>query len=424
MPSWLKFATYFLLASLFTFSIKKPVILWQNINLNDLLLGISFFCFLAALYKKQLACKIPRSVVFGVTTGIVLLLIGTFVSFIFFHQIAPSAIREYVRIGASIIILIEVYCIGFSDFKFIHKALFSLCAMTFILPFVFYIFPSAIPFFLDESQTRFSGFLLDPNYYASLQILPTFILLWIAFAHPLGKSRFISVIAILFFIMSAGSIIWSGSRGGLIGLIAGLLFLAVVMAWKLDWKKALFYIAIITIASIASFHIIPVTGKKNIEARISSIITAPTLRTVKTEPVPQKITEVKAFTGQQDRLSLWKSAFSEALKNPFGYGPGYPEVADIIGSYNDHHRVAHNTVLQIILSGGFALLILVCFGLYIVTKRALQPFITFGIPHYTLSALVGVGVAGLFLDSLWSRWVWIILGILIVVTSKKYQETK
>lgn len=281
----------------------------------------------------------------------------------------------------------------------------ALVAATVLLPIIFYGIPGFLSFFLDASQTRFTGFLFDPNYFASFQILPAFILLWIAIEKPFSKKIGWSVISFFLFILSVGSIVWSGSRGGMAGFIVGIIVMIGCFFWKYSWKKATCVALITVVGCLIAIVIIPSVGKEQIHARIQSII-------VKNNP--DEHPSVIPFSARQGRGAIWKSAYYEIIKNPLGYGPDYGPTADIVGVNNDHHRVAHNTLLQILLTGGFGLLIVILIGGYWLGKKFFLSDCPLSELHYLFSALVGIIAAGVFLDSLWSRWVWVTIALILV----------
>lgn len=437
MPSWLKIATWLLVASLATFSFKKPTFFWQNVNLNDLLLAASFACFIVAWFKKQIDVSFNKWILAGFVAAFATQLIGTTISVTVFGVFAPDTLREYARIIAAYIVCLEVYTIAKQNHGFVKTALYALAASSVLLPFMIYAPQSILPFFLDESRTRFMGFLYDPNYYATLQILPAFILLWISFQRTRDRHWTISVTAFLLFSLSVGSIIWSGSRGGVAGLAVAAMVIIGFILWKLPWKTASVYTLLVIVGCTMGYKLMPDHGKQNITARAQTIIVATVPEPIKpnamtsistsstasgsASPIQLSVlkkimTPLFKLTAQQGRFPIWANAWKKFLDNPFGYGPGYGNVVDIQGSYNDHHRVAHNTALQILLTGGIILMIIVAMGIFVLGNTVLAFRGPLGEIHYLVAALVGIVIASLFLDSLWSRWIWIIVALIAAIS--------
>jgi hypothetical protein len=426
LPSWLKIATWLLLGSLITFSFKKPTLFWQNANINDLLLATSFFCLLVAWYKKQIKFSIPRWVIVSMGLIFATQLIGTAISAFQFNTFAPGALREYSRIIAAFIIAIEVYVIGIHNQRFVTLSLWALAVSSIVLPFVFYMPPSVLHFFLDESQTRFTGLLYDPNYFATLQLLPTFILLWLALDQSYARNMVLRITCFILFSYSVSSIIWSGSRGGVFGLIIGLGVLALFFMWKLPIRRSLLTILLVIVGCLLAYVIVPRSGKENITSRAQTIVIktdtqSPLVHSLPQNSIFKKIAEpVARLSARQGRFQIWQSAVSEFMKNPFGYGPDYGNSADIQGADNDHHRVAHNSVLQILLTGGIAFFALSVFVIFVFLKKVIVYKGPFGEIHYLVASLIGIGAAALFLDSLWSRWIWIMIALIAVLRERAY----
>lgn len=433
MPSWLRIATWLLLASCATFAFKKPTLFWNNTNLNDLFLLFGFVSLLVAIYKKEITVTIPRNIQIYFGIGILSLAIGTIVAYLITQKISPSFVRETIRMCAALAALFSVYFIGKADSTFPKKALIALSVSSVLLPFIFYLPWENLIFLLDASHTRFTGFLYDPNYFATVQLLPTFILFWITVARPLGKSIFISTASFLLFAYSIASIIWSGSRGGFIGIGAGIVTLIGFMFWKLPFRRASLYTGLICLGFVLSFIVMPpvarthVTGRMNLivlEPPTSSVIPTPnsSSTTPTINPSPQ-LTPVLApilkFTARQDRLAIWESSLRSFIRNPLGYGNGYGEVANITVAGNNELRVAHNTILQILLVGGIVLFVLSTIGIIALGKAVYRSQNSFGELHYLTAALVGILVAAVFLDSLWSRWIWIMIGLILVWVTQK-----
>lgn len=419
MPSWLKIATFFLLASLLTLWLKKPTVFWYNTNINDFFLMVSMFFFSGSIIKREVALpRLIRSFLIGAGLILGTLLLGTLLSYVSYHTVAPDALREYVRAISAGFIFFELLIIGFSYKKIIPTILGILAIPSIIIPILLYLPISSIQFFLDDSHSRFMGFLYDPNYFATLHLLPTFILLWICFTQPFGKKLWISITSLALFSCSVAAIIWSGSRGGIAGLCVGLGILCVLILLKTPFKKSLLMMSLIIIATASSYVVLPRHGQLNVMHRIDVITetgSPQVLTNATTIAAPTPVPLVSKFAARQGRFPIWKSAFEYIIKNPFGYGPGYGNTIDIVGADNDHHRVAHNTLLQILLTGGWLLLGILGFGGIMVTRNVLISKTPFGVLEYLYACLISILTAALFLDSLWSRWIWIIIALMIVI---------
>ncbi len=422
MPSWLKIATWLLLASIATFSFKKPTFFWDKTNINDLLLLLSFACLIVAGIKKEIQLPICRSVLIWGIIGLGSIVLATTISILHLHILAPQALREYARIFADSAIAYEIYCIGSVDGSLVCKSLSALVLSSILLPFIFYAPISIRTFFLDDSLTRFTGFLYDPNYYATLELLPAFIFAWKAFTDLYKKKRLLSIISFLLFSLSIGSIMWSGSRGSVAGLLVGMATVIGFGMWKkISYKKLGVLVCLLITGLLLGYVLLPRTGQQNITSRVGAITQAQPPLENGAKPsgilhIPAPLQEISA---QQGRQVIWENALVQIINNPLGYGTDYGNVTDIQGGNNDHHRVAHNTFLQILLTGGVVLLVTLTVGTLALARKIMAARAPFGVIYFLSAALISIMAAGFFLDSLWSRWVWIIIGLLLLLAEHK-----
>jgi O-antigen ligase len=169
-------------------------------------------------------------------------------------------------------------------------------------------------------------------------------------------------------------------------------------------RKFFFLSGIILCACSASFFLLPSVAKNNIIYRIQNISEITT-----SQPL-------SGLTAGQGRGGIWKNAISSLQKNPLGYGLGYHEIADINGD-GLPHRIAHNTLLQILLTGGIPLFLLSILGIYTVTRKVLTAPVSFSVRYYLFSGLIAVSVGGLFIDSLLTRWIWVMIALVILSSS-------
>ncbi len=407
MPLWTKIATGLLLVSFVTLFLKKPTFFYDKTNLNDALFALSFLAFIIALWRKELQLALPRSIWIGLACSFGFLFLATILSIHTHHALAPNALREYARIVAAFAICIETYVLAREFPAILRLMLYALAASLLLLPAMIYAPSWAHAFFLDDSSTRFTGFLADPNYYAAFEVVPALLALWFVFEHPFKKNHLVSIIALILFMLATGSILWSGSRGGIAGLIAGIIVYVALMIWKLPWRTTLARTGILLVACGLSFFILPAQARYDITYRADTIV-----NTGSDAPIFN-------LTARQGRSAIWKSALSQIARNPLGYGPDYGPTADIQGDNNDHHRVAHNTILQILLTGGVGLFAIAIAGAWIFVRLIFTMRLPFGMAEYAIGALAATLVAALFLDSLWSRWIWVLIAILLALALRK-----
>ncbi len=416
MPSWLKIATWFLLLSIATIFIKKPALVFP-VNINDVFLAVSFLSFCIAAYKKELHITISKKS--WILTALIafFLIIGSIITYIVFHKLTTGALIAYARIISVGIIFFELYIIARNDTSFTYKAFLALCFSSFFLPLMFYMPMPIRSFFLDPSGHRLVGLLVDPNYFASFQLVVTALLFWFTIRPTAATMGFVGkILSFVLLCFSIGSILWSGSRGGFLGLVVMLVMLIGFAVWRLPVKKSLLSVFLIFIACIGGYFVLPSYAKNSVALRIYNIQN-PYYAPTKEVPFLEKV------SGQQDRFALWQSSLVTIIHNPFGYGPSYHEAVNIYGEPNDPHRVAHNTLLEILLTGGIGLLLVIGIALWLIFANV-SIRNSFGSLHVLIALLVGLGASSLLLDSLWTRWIWIVLALIaaVIYNSKKYSE--
>src|SRR6201999_3885457 len=99
----------------------------------------SFFCFSIAVYKKEISLSfIPKWIIVSFLIAIASMFIATTISLFEFHIFAPDALREYARILACCIVLLETVCIGFQEDYFVKISLYMLALASYILPLMLY----------------------------------------------------------------------------------------------------------------------------------------------------------------------------------------------------------------------------------------------------------------------------------------------
>lgn len=402
-PILMTTAGWLILASIATLGFKQSALVWA-FNLNDIfLMAGTAFLFAGYLFRES-PLPFPRRTTVWFGVGILTIVAGTLYVIVTHEGFAPVALKEYLRMAACIATVGGVYVLSRFDESFAKKSLYALALPSVLTPLIVYLPNRLLPLVLDESLTRFAGFLVDPNYFASIQILSAFALLAVSFTMPSGKKVWAAIPGMILFSLTVGTILWSGSRGGVIGLMLGLVIFAVFAVWKKPSGKTVLAACAVAIACMTSFFVMPKTARNDILSRSANIVDR------NASSVPMSI------AGQQGRLEIWRNSIGPIAKNPFGYGLGYHEITDIHGD-GKPHRVAHNTILEILLTGGIALFALCATGFVILAKRSIFFGTRISKIHYVFFGLVGTLGSSLFLDSLLSRWIWVAIGIVLAFLS-------
>ena len=428
MSKILKLSQFFLLASITTTFIKIPSF-YQYYRIADLLLFISFIFIIIAIIKKQISFwedkKLAKIILFIIGVNIFGSILGLLIYKTFPLQ---PVILNYARLASCLIIFFEIILLSQQDKTIFKKSLLCLMGSLVIIP-IAYVFQSiGLVDYLMYDPSRFSGLLVDPNYFANFQIIPTLLLLF--YIMRAGTQTKYKAILYIGFVFSVSIILWSGSRSGILGLLVSILILLFffIRFSKLPKIKIAIIALSIIMALPLGFTFVPkykqIYRQPNTETsqpqKSSGQINNFLLKIKNNEKVEQKsrvetFASVPNLVNGQDRLGIWKRSLYFILKNPFGYGPGYNSIINITGE-GFNHRVVHNFELELLLQGGILLFI---FFNYYFTKLLLEIyksfyFKNFNEMHALIAIIIGILTSGLFLDSIPEKWVWIIIAFIIV----------
>lgn len=427
MTIYHKISSFFLLASISTIFIGKISILGP-FKISDYLLIISFLFFIIAVFKTKINVLGEIKYIRYIIISILIILIGTISSLIIFRDISIFDITKgYCHIIANSIIFIEILILSNNNKSFPKKILLCFLFSLLIIPFIY--IPEINKYFLFGNY-RFRGLFNDPNYFVNFQIIPTLLILFFIIKENINK--IIKVVLFIIFCVSVGLILWSGSRSGLLGLIASFVSLIFLLIYSIPKKKILGIIFLILISFPIGFYIIPKESHKNIIARtdkiqmvktkvLSNIITEKTK--IPTKIIRAPIALIYRLTSGQDRLNIWKNSLFFIIKNPLGYGPGYNKIVNIKGD-GFEHRATHNFELELLLIGGIGLFIIINLFLLKIAIEALKNCYKqkFNELHVLLPILIGILVSGMFLDIFLFFLSWIIVALIIIYNRQIYNH--
>jgi hypothetical protein len=414
MTKTIKISIFFLLASISTIFINQAV--WGPFKISDYLLFVSFLFFIVAIFEKQIKIPIKKSHTVFVSIFFGAIFLGTISSLIIF-KIVPrlDIIKGYCHIFANLVIFAEIIILSNYDKTLLKKILFSFLLSFIIIPFI-YIRGLSKYFFYNN--IRFEGILSDPNFFANFQIVPTLLILF--FVIKQNTKTILRVLLFLLFCFSIGLILWSGSRDELLGLMASFVTLIFLLVPKITKKKLAVIVILILVSFPIGYSIIPNKSHKEIAVRINPTQTAG--QTTNT----QSTKFITNITTGQDRLNIWKNSLYFISKDPLGYGPGYNMIINIKGD-GEEHRVSHNFELELLLTGGIFLFLLINYYLFkIIVKTAKKCSLEeFNEIHILFAVLIGMLVSSLFLDSfLFARWIWVIVALIVFYLEENPSDLK
>lgn len=303
-------------------------------------------------------------------------------------------------------------------------SLYCMCGISILSFFLFT--PSLIDKFkILGNNNSLLGFHSNQNILATLILIPIAIYSQKIFSKKKWQFKIISW---ALFVLSLSLIIWTGSRGGWIAVAALIMF----FIWSYSnansslnrFKKVIAMTLFVIFSLSISFTILPREVRIMAMDRIFPNITD-------SDPNPEKIKTITISTAiqkalfksdssisltnvpYQNRQNIWPNAIKLFIKYPFGLGPEYARLSKALTEPDGRWVPAHNTILEIMLSGGIMLLIIVAFGFLYITKILIS--FTNNNERILLSGLwIGLFVSLLFNDFFFTLpWLWIITGIII-----------
>lgn len=368
-----------------------------NISLSDVLLVIAF------IYIVVKGIIIPRSETIYFFT---LLLFGLLISIFYIPSKVAYLIpdqRDIWTASLKVLVLYLYFLVGYNSVRH-AKNIVIIRGMSFAALLIagigaiglIYINPIILNSSMYYSALRFKGMMNDPNYYSVMAVA--------ALAYYLTSQKTINVKTWLILAVFSGAVIASGSKTGIITLIATIVLISIYSLLKVKNVKHVavhmitLSIAIIFLLNVPSFvSVNDVTNK--VTARYSTLLS----------DYSQAIAG-----GGSGRDVAWKTAISIIKMYPVtGTGPAaYTEIARRISNSG---VLAHNTYLQITAEYGLPLALIFFIYLFVLLIRNEKGtgILSIDRKFHTISIMtVGflVGSMGLSLEN--ARMFWICIGIL------------
>ncbi|MEI7689098.1 MAG: O-antigen ligase family protein [Candidatus Nomurabacteria bacterium] len=415
----IRLSKFFLLASIATTFVKIPSF-HQYYRMSDLFLLISFIFITNLFFNKYIDFKKNKNIIVAILFIIATNILGTILSYLIYKTLPlRDVLLNYARLSSCIMIYYEIIIISQVDKTFIKKSIICLMGSLIIIPISHIMKKIGIIDYLMFDPTRFSGLLIDPNYFANFQIIPTILLLY--FAIKDNNKYIYKILAFIGFMFSISMILWSGSRSGILGLIVAifLLFFFYIKFTKTSIFKILITILILILSFPIGTILIPRYKNENLQTKTSNENNQQSL-IIKDITSENQKTRLESFSNisdavtSNDRLLIWKSSIKFIKQNPFGYGPGYNQIINLHGDVGSN-RVVHNFELELILQGGLLLFIFINYSLLklLIKTYNIIKFKYFNEIHALVSIMIGLLISGLFLDSMPEKWVWIILALIV-----------
>ncbi len=234
--------------------------------------------------------------------------------------------------------------------------------------------------------------------------------------------------------ISGALLIWTGSRGAWLSAAALVVFfLGLAYNQRTNWKHLLINILLMFCSAALSFIVLPrpsqimaldrifpsVTDYNPVPAKLETVSIKTAITTIAdstvevshtTEAPTQSIPE-RPLVPYQNRGPLWQQGIMLAMRNPFGLGPEYARISQALTEPDGRWVPAHNTVLQIFLSGGVGLGITLSFLFFVFIQtmrrnRKDKEYIMYASISCSMFMIM------LFNDYLFTvPWIWIVLAL-------------
>lgn len=420
---------------------------------------------------KEFFNSIPRNI--RVALGLLFLSVLIGLSITIFIRGVPLnfyMLTEFGRLMIAAMLFMLILFYTREDKSLVKKFLFAIISPILYVVLLMYPEYAFSHDYAHISDGRFYGFSGNVNTISKLLLMPA--MFFISYSLFWSKSKWQKIIFIL---LSAGSVallLWAASRGALLALAVGLLAVfALFMARNFFFKEIVKAGVIILSIFILGFLFTPYSGKQVVLNRMLNKDTDQTHyywlkdRTLKDivadsfskknqekEDVSQVDNPIKEEVGQsvdsdkginlktivkaeydgrpintsviagvpvpETRAIIWPFHIKQALKNPFGVGPGFnthikvfmPQVGDYVGTGS------HSSFIEQWLWGGVVGLVSFC---YILFKAGQNLRIKIGRKDHDVMivALAGIFIALIvaifFDDSSKLFWVWAISALAI-----------
>ncbi len=291
---------------------------------------------------------------------------------------------------------------------------------------IFILFPGLAYYFDLARDGTFLGITNNPNIISKTLITPS--LFFMVSALFESKKRWLKVAYILLSCTSVALLFWCNSRGAVLGLAVGAIFVWLIFSLNaFTWKKLIYGGTIILLILVLGFSLTPGGGKQAILNRILNPrdpnsdyhqikdkslaeIVSKSL-TVKPKSDSHIPSPAARSTVLDSRLQIWPAYLKLLLINPWGFGPNTH--MNVVSGGKDYNIGPHNTYIEVLLWGGiigiFSFLYLL--GSTFKNLKIQSQSNLNRISVAVLGTLIAFAVSFVFNDSLQFFWFWIILAL-------------
>lgn len=391
---------------------------------------------------KEFFYSVPKNIRIALIYLVSSILIGWGVSVLGGVPVSFSMILEFGTFIFSLSIFILIIFYTRNDKSFIKKYFYAL-----LVPVVYTVFVM-LPDVAYELKlalgTHFVGFTTNPNIVSKILLIPIFF--FTAKTLYEEKSKWVKLGYLILSSLLVSLLFWTSSRGAILSLLLGMIFIGLVFSLNnYNWKKLFKSIIIIFLICLIGFTVTPRGVKEVVVTRISNTeIIQPISSNVgnvnKNKIINNVFTKITGgekekvgvtaedetkeepilikFNGTDDlRLQIWSFYLEYILWNPLGVGPNTHMDFHIVDFYGDVvNSGPHSSYLQIWFWGGLLGLSSFIYLLFIAFKNIKTNLkLNFSIMTLSLATIfLSLCVSILFDDSFTFPWFWVILALSLI----------
>ncbi len=369
---------------------------------------------------KDFFASIPRNILIALCVLIGSVFLGWFSAFL---SGTPTSFNMILELGTFLMgfatfLLVLFYTKG--DDGYAKRCLYALLVPSI---YAFLLFLPAGGYLGIDLNIQFLGFTVNPNTVAKILLIPA---MYFA-VHLLFQSgnKWLKVLYIFLLSSMVSLVLWTGSRGGLLSLGAGLIFLLAIYIFRgFSWKKMFLGTGIIFTVFILGFGLLPRDRREPFAERVVFTFFHPSGAPVpapratagadanpKQDFEPAKAVAIKLV---EPRLIIWPFYAGYVFSHPLGIGPNTHKNFRLVDNNGmPINSGPHNTYLQIWLWGGVLGILSFLFILFSGFKNLWNRLkISFNKTDLALlSILFALTVSFFFDDSLSFYWFFVILAL-------------
>lgn len=391
--------------------------------------------------------SVPRNIWLAVIGLVFSILIGW--SITLFAKKIPlnyEMALEFGRLAIAVATFLLIFFYSGKDNLIIKKYFYALLSSVVYIVFLFV--PNILADSLVTTAGRFTGFTNNVNTISKLLLVPA--MFFAAYSLFEKKNKLIKIIYI---IVSAGAVallIWTSSRGALLSLLLGLLFVFFIFIIENISRKKFLDGGLVIIAILfLGFLLTPYSGKQNFLNRSLNADTsqvhyygikdkslkeivensfknndATTVidngsnginNSIAIYDIKDKDTKTASGATSETRMTIWWYSIKQIPKNILGLGPAY----NLSYSGTPLSGGTHNSYLQVFFEGG--IIAILSFG-YILLRvvQNLKNELEYNFSKFTIAvsaSLFSLLIALMFDANVKLFWFWVILAIAINIKS-------